>query len=95
MKRVRNWQIERVSSSIRATPYRLVVYPAKIDATWLGCPTSPTIFTQSCTFRLSLTYSGPYRIPLMERTSILWQPVKTTWSSSSPRKMPSSGRMES
>jgi len=41
------------------------------------------------------TYSGPYRIPLMERTSILWKPVKTTWSSSSPRKMPSSGRMES
>jgi len=22
----------------------------------------------------------------MERTSILWKPVKTTWSSSSPRK---------
>jgi len=39
------------------------------------------------------TYSGPYRIPLMKRTSILWKPVKTTWSSSSPRKIPSSGRI--
>jgi len=40
------------------------------------------------------TYSGPYRIPLMERTSILWKPVKT-WSSSLPRMIPSFGRMES
>jgi len=35
-------------------------------------------------------YSGLYRISLMERTSILWKPVKITWSSSSPRKMSNS-----
>jgi len=40
MKSVRNWQIGRVSSSIR-TPKPLVAYPAKNGATWLGCPTSP------------------------------------------------------
>jgi len=68
---------------------RLVVYPAKIGAILLGCPTSPDLELQIT------TYSGPYRIPLMERTSILWNPVKTTWSSLAPRKMPSSGRMES
>jgi len=31
---------------------RLVAYSAKIDTTWLGCPTSLILFIRSCTFHL-------------------------------------------
>lgn len=40
-------------------------------------------------------YFNPYKIILIERISVFWKPVETAQSSSSPRKMPTSGRMES
>jgi len=90
-----NWQIRRVLFSIRTTPdFTSRCIPGKnwynlAGMSYLIRHIHPILHLQIT------TYFGLYRIPLTERTLILWKPVKTTWSNLSLRKMPSSGRMES
>jgi len=84
---------DRLPSGQRQTSH-LVAYPKNwrnlAGMSYLTFHIHPILHLQIITY-----FGQNYRIPLMERTLILWKPVKTTWSSLSPRKMSSFGGMES